>query len=106
MELAQAAMAHVRVFVIAENAQALTSLEMSKPVKNVLTQLFHLMSLSWIFKYSGDFQVHGGLRQEHLNYLNEKRVKLLSELRPLAVSLVDSFDNHDQARGPCPAYKL
>ena len=46
-------------------------------------------------KYSGDFQIHGGLEKDHLSYLNEKYCKLLSEIRPIAVSLVDAFDNHD-----------
>ena len=95
IELSQSAMAHVRTYVIAENAQALACSDMSKPVKQVLSRLFHLMALKWIFQYSGDFQIHGGLRHDHLKYLNEKMVKLLSEVRPVAVSLVDCFDHHD-----------
>ena len=46
-------------------------------------------------KYSGDFQIHGGLGKDHLTSLSEKYCKLLSEIRPIAVSLVDAFDNHD-----------
>ena len=46
-------------------------------------------------KYSGDFQIHGELGKDHLTHLNEKYCKLLSEIRPIAVSLVDAFDNHD-----------
>ena len=97
IELTKSAMAHVRYFVIAENSRALYTTKMSSEVKNILTKLFHVMAIYWIQKYSGDFQLFGHLTVEHLNLLDEKFVKLLAEIRPIAVSLVDSFDIHDQS---------
>ena len=97
IELTKAAMAHTRYFVIAEHTLALECIPMSKPVKNVMRLMLQVMAISWIFKYSGDFQIHAGLTQQDLNYFNQRIVKFLAEIRPFAVSLVDSFDIHDQS---------
>lgn len=97
LELTQAASAHVRYFVIAENARAIYSNPLSAEVKHVLTKLFHLMSLTWIARFAGDFQIFGGLSPSDLKSFNRKFTGILSELRPIAVSLVDAFDIHDQS---------
>ena len=95
IELTQAAMAHTRYYVISENAHALYSIKMSPEVKKVLTQLFHLISIHWIMRFSGDFQIYGGLGKEELALLQLKFNQLLGDLRPIGVSLVDAFDIHD-----------
>ncbi len=97
IQLTECAMAHVRCFVIAENASALYSHNLSGEVRKVLQQLFHVMSIWWILKYSGDFQVHGGLSPDHLTELRGKFSKLLAQIRPIAVSLVDAFDFRDES---------
>lgn len=97
LELTQAASAHVRYFVIAENARAIFATQMSKEVKNVLIKVFHLMSLTWIARFAGDFQIFGGLSPQDLKDFNGKFCRILAELRPMAVSLVDAFDIHDQS---------
>ena len=77
-------MAHTRYFVMSEHALALASLDMSKPVKKIMTQMYQIMAISWISKYSGDFQIHAGLTLEDLNYLNQRLVNYLAEIRPIA----------------------
>ncbi len=61
IELSRAAMAHIRYFVIWENARIFLTTKLSVPVKTVLRQLFDLMAISWIFKHAGDFMTHAKL---------------------------------------------
>ena len=77
-------MAHTRYFVIAEHTLALESTQMSKPVKKVMKLMLQVMSISWIFKYSGDFQIHAGLTHQDLAYFNQRLVTFLAEIRPIA----------------------
>ena len=84
IELTKAAMAHTRYFVIAEHTLALESTQMSKPVKKVMKLMLQVMSISWIFKYSGDFQIHAGLTHQDLAYFNQRLVTFLAEIRPIA----------------------
>lgn len=97
IEFSQAAMAHIRYYVVAEYARTLIREEVSPPVKLVLRQLFHLMAIVWTLRYSGDFALYSGLKEEHLRYLRDKMNGVLAAIRPIAVSLVDSFDLHDQS---------
>ena len=82
---------------LAENTQVLIESKATKPIKTLLKDCLHLMALSWIFKYAGDFQIYCQLTNEHLEYLKKHMNALLSKLRPIAVSIVDSFDIHDQS---------
>ena len=82
---------------LAENTQVLIQSKATKPIKTLLKDCLHLMALSWIFKYAGDFQIYCQLTNEHLEYLKKHMNALLSKLRPIAVSIVDSFDIHDQS---------
>jgi hypothetical protein len=51
-----------------ENAKIFLTTKLSPPVKRVLRQLFDLMAVWWILKYSGDFQIHAGLKLDHLKF--------------------------------------
>ena len=84
IELTRAAMAHTRYFVIAEHTLALECIPMSPPVKKVMKLMLQVTAISWIFKYSGDFQLHAGLTQADLTYFNQRLVKFLAEIRPIA----------------------
>ena len=55
------------------------------------------MSITWILRYSGDFQLHGGLTPPDLQSFQSQFCDLLSEIRPIAVSSVDAFDIHDHS---------
>ena len=84
IELTRAAMAHTRYFVIAEHALALECIPMSPPVKKIMKLMLQVTAISWIFKFSGDFQLHAGLTQADLTYFNQRLVKFLAEIRPIA----------------------
>ena len=58
VELAAAAMAHIRHFVVKTNAKALREAELSPEVRAILTDLFKVLAFSWMQTYFGDFLRH------------------------------------------------
>jgi acyl-CoA oxidase len=61
----------------------------------VLTDLAHLFALYWIEKDIGDFLEDGYFSQEKAAWVRSSVLKLLDEVRPNAVPLVDAFDISD-----------
>ena len=80
---------------LAENARVIHQCEASKPIKSLLKDCLHLMALTWMFKYSGDFQTYAQLSPKNFEFMRKQMNTLLSKLRPIAVSIVDAFDIHD-----------
>jgi len=94
--LTQAALAHCRTFVICEFSSAVQNSSLSSEVRCVLSSLFQLLSISWILESGQSPLRHASLTFSDLDSLNKRQVELFSQLRPQAVSLVDSFDFRDE----------
>ena len=63
VELTHLSLSHIRAFVIEQYADVLmTNERMSQPIKNILTQLFQILAISWMMKFSGDFMRHSQLK--------------------------------------------
>ena len=62
VDLASAAMASIRHYVVKTNADALASGQYSPAVKGILTDLFHILCYSWIQRHSGDFMRHTNIK--------------------------------------------
>jgi len=91
----EAADAHARSFVISEFAQGLSRASVSPNLKGVMSNLYRLLSTSWILQNSAEFLRYGNLTFEHLDQLRQDRDQLLTLIRPNAVGLVDAFDIRD-----------
>jgi len=63
--------------------------------KAVLSRLLYLFGMFWIEKDMGDFVEDGYLNQAQAADVRAEVVALINELRPDAVSLVDSWDFSD-----------
>ena len=94
--LTEAAQAHGRSFVISEFSQAVANSPVSYKLRGILSNLFQLMAVSWILEDPSNFLRFANLEFSHLDQLAQRRVTLLSIIRPLAVPLVDSFDFRDE----------
>ena len=68
----------------------------SSALRTILSRLLQLLAISWILQCAHSFLRHAGLDFPTLDSLSERRAELLAELRPQAVSLVDSFDLRDE----------
>ena len=76
IELAKASLAHVRYFVIKVFADNLSQdiISMSKPLKDILMELFELLACTWIQQNFGDFLRHSTMQVMiskcyHCNYI-------------------------------------
>jgi len=96
MVLVAAATAHGRSFVISEFSQGVANSPVSSKLRTILSNLFQLMAISWILENPANFLRFANLEFSHLDQLAQRRNSLLSTIRPLAVSLVDSFDFRDE----------
>ena len=97
--LAEAAKAHGRCFVISQFFAFIQDYQISSGLKLVLSSLFKLLAITWILENSSNFIRYAGLDFAMLDQLLLKRNRLLSEIRPISVSLVDSFDFRDEVLG-------
>ena len=61
VELASAAMASIRHYVVKTNAEALTR-QYSSAVLGILTDLFYLLCYSWVQQHFGDFMRHTDIK--------------------------------------------
>eukprot|EP00095_Tigriopus_kingsejongensis_P009257 maker-scaffold922_size80897-snap-gene-0.22 protein:Tk09257 transcript:maker-scaffold922_size80897-snap-gene-0.22-mRNA-1 annotation:"probable peroxisomal acyl-coenzyme a oxidase 1" len=96
VELGAAALAHLRAVVMSEFARLAQNPQHSEGLRKVLNQLFGLAGLSWVHQFSGDFLRFSNTKEGHLAFAQDKLLTLLSEIRPIAVSIVDAFDIPDE----------
>ncbi|TRY67780.1 hypothetical protein TCAL_02920 [Tigriopus californicus] len=97
VQLSLAALATVRAHVVSEFATAVENPSISEPLRNILRDLFELLALAWIQRFSGDFLQYGGAQAVQISWVQERILVLLAQIRPIAVSVVDAFDIPDEA---------
>ncbi|KAF5294484.1 hypothetical protein FQR65_LT01610 [Abscondita terminalis] len=98
IELAAAAEAHGRAFVISTYFKAMedTKKMVSKSLRMVLMQLLDLYCVTSVFRCLGDILRFTQINDKSIEDLQLWLEELLSVLRPNAVGLVDSFDVRDE----------
>lgn len=94
--LVVAAEFHARCFLVRKFCDQLSKPELSSELRNVLGALCELYGVYWLLKYLGHFLLHSNVRSTDVPSLMNWQEKLLEEIRPNAVSLVDSFDIDDE----------
>ncbi|KAL4226800.1 Peroxisomal acyl-coenzyme A oxidase 1 [Mactra antiquata] len=97
--LVRAARAHIHLTVIdiyiskVDNLRYTHSTELSK----VMTELCNFFVIYGIVQETGDFLEMETIGLQQLEWLRQQEMDLLAVIRPNAVSLVDSFDLHDES---------
>jgi len=95
VQLSQSAKAHVRAFIIKTFADAVERAP-DASLKRVLRILFELYSLGGILARTGIFLEDGFMSKQQMEYIRQRVVQLLAEIRPMAVQIVDAFDFRDR----------
>ncbi|KAG8190495.1 hypothetical protein JTE90_006669 [Oedothorax gibbosus] len=94
IDLIAAAKAHVQYFIAQKYVDWVQKSNVSRNLKEVLTQLCYLHLLQNICEQPGHFMMVG-LTEDRLNKMHNYMLEMLELLRPNAVALVDAFDFHD-----------
>lgn len=94
--LVLASEAHGRAFLVQRFCDVLSDTSISQPLRNVLGALCELYAVYWLLKNLGHFLVHSNIRTADVKGIMDWQDALLEEIRPNAVSLVDSFDIADE----------
>ena len=94
--LVEAATAHGRSFVISEFSQGVANSPVSLKLKKILSNLFQLFAISWILEAPANFLRFANIEFSHIDQLVQRRDSLLTNIRPLPVPRVDSFDFRDE----------
>lgn len=81
----------VRNFLVALQTDSALSAPQFKPIVNVLKTLAYLFALHTMEKELSEFLLSGYVSSEQSAMLKEQVIKLLEEVRPQAVGLVDAF---------------
>nr|CAD7596178.1 unnamed protein product [Timema genevievae] len=95
IELTQCAEAHCRAILVNNFVQTLETFKVSDSLHLVLTQLCELYAVHWVLQKSGDF-LRVSTSRDDINNLQTWLETLLAQIRPNAVSIVDSFDICDE----------
>lgn len=98
VELAAAAEAHCHLYVIEAFVEKISNLS-DASVSAVLYLLFELYAAFGISNSAAELLADGYLSSQQLDIVNERILHLLTEIRPNAVGLVDSFDFTDRLLG-------
>uniref|UniRef100_A0A023FBQ9 Acyl-coenzyme A oxidase n=1 Tax=Triatoma infestans TaxID=30076 RepID=A0A023FBQ9_TRIIF len=94
--LVQCAEAHCRTFLVDCFYEEIKTVNVSPALKKVLTQLCELYAVYHLLKKLGLFLMYSDVRVGDVPSLQEWQDKLLEDLRPNAVTLVDGFDICDE----------
>ncbi|OQR79175.1 peroxisomal acyl-coenzyme A oxidase 1-like [Tropilaelaps mercedesae] len=89
-----AAQACIQYYLAKNYVQWVARSQVSPELRHVLAQLAQLYLLQCVYEHSGRF-LQAGLTSEDLTAVSSLMTRLLDDLRPNAVPLVDSFDLHD-----------
>ncbi|XP_015587511.1 probable peroxisomal acyl-coenzyme A oxidase 1 [Cephus cinctus] len=97
IELAQAAEAHCRGFIVMRFTESVKSLNtVSKELHAVLVQLCEVYAIYWVLQRVGDFLRFSCLNAEDVPSLQKCLEEALLAIRPNAVGIVDGFDIRDE----------
>ncbi|VVC41119.1 Acyl-coenzyme A oxidase, N-terminal,Acyl-CoA oxidase/dehydrogenase, central domain,Acyl-CoA [Cinara cedri] len=96
IKLTKAAEAHCRLFVIKSFATTVKTAKLSAELMIVLTDLCELICAHWILNQLGDFLQYSNLKRRDVSSIEYLLEDCFKRIRPVAVSLVDSFDIHDE----------
>ncbi|ESO91273.1 hypothetical protein LOTGIDRAFT_105863 [Lottia gigantea] len=99
INLVKAAQVHSHLSTVLAFITSLDNLISSQPIKSALTLLCQFYAIYGITNNSGDFIETSSISVYQLELLRAEEIKLLSEIRPDAVALVDAFDIHDETHG-------
>ncbi|XP_033640551.1 peroxisomal acyl-coenzyme A oxidase 1-like isoform X1 [Asterias rubens] len=94
--LIRAANAHCHLSVVQTFYSALESMDAPPAVRKAMMTMFHVYAIHGISENRGDFLQDGYLTGQQLDLIDCQLIRLLVEVRPNAVALVDSFDFHDK----------
>ncbi|KAF4526156.1 hypothetical protein B566_EDAN008192 [Ephemera danica] len=98
VQLVEAAEAHCRAFLVERYVEALHTrmIELSPELRAVMQQLCKLYCVYWTLRKRGDFLQHTSMNINDVTALEDWQSRLLAQLRPNAVGLVDAFDFRDE----------
>ncbi|XP_071960149.1 peroxisomal acyl-coenzyme A oxidase 1-like [Antedon mediterranea] len=96
VQLVNCGKAHMQYFVLSSFVERLTDLQTTFAIKTKLNELCQLFGLYYITRNRADFMMDGYLTQGQISEATEIYLKVLSSIRPEAVSLVDAFDYRDE----------
>ncbi|XP_067010660.2 acyl-coenzyme A oxidase 1 [Anabrus simplex] len=96
IELAQCAEAHCRAFIVEKFVDTLPTLNISDPLRAVLTHLCELYAVFWLLQRSGDFLRYSCVTARDMDSIQLWLETLLIQIRPNAVGIVDGFDICDE----------
>ncbi|KAK6176957.1 hypothetical protein SNE40_015158 [Patella caerulea] len=96
IQLVRSAQVHSHMSIVKAFITSVQSLVLSPVLKQVLHRLCVFYCLYGIINNSGDFIETSSINLNQLELMREEEIKLLSQIRPDAVSLVDAFDIHDE----------
>ncbi|XP_052676453.1 peroxisomal acyl-coenzyme A oxidase 1-like isoform X2 [Crassostrea angulata] len=99
VQLVRAARAHLLYCMMVDYKEGMNQLQISVPVSKALNNLLVFFTVFNIVKNAGDFLETESIGLPQMEWLKETEVKMLAEIRPDAVSLVDAFDIHDNTHG-------
>ncbi|XP_022652853.1 peroxisomal acyl-coenzyme A oxidase 1-like isoform X2 [Varroa destructor] len=94
VDLCRAAQACIQYYLAKNYVQWVSRSQVTPELRLVLAQLAQLYLLHGIYEHHGRF-LQVGLSAEDLTAISSLITRLLDDLRPNAVPLVDSFDLHD-----------
>ncbi|XP_022088710.1 peroxisomal acyl-coenzyme A oxidase 1-like isoform X1 [Acanthaster planci] len=93
--LIRAANAHCHLAVVEIFLSALQRSEAPEAIKKVLMTMFQMYAIHGLSEYRGEFLQDGYLTGQQLDAIDRILIRLLKEIRPNAVTLVDAFDIDD-----------
>ncbi|XP_072022015.1 peroxisomal acyl-coenzyme A oxidase 1-like isoform X2 [Amphiura filiformis] len=99
LHLLRAGQAHCHLYVVDNFFSAVAELAAPDSVKEVLQALASLYAVHGIIQNRGEFLYDGYLTGDQLAMADRQLIALLGTIRPNAVTLVDSFDIHDDILG-------
>ncbi|XP_041481876.1 peroxisomal acyl-coenzyme A oxidase 1-like isoform X1 [Lytechinus variegatus] len=96
MYLIKAAMAHCHLYCVESFFDGVNSTDASQPAVDALMSLCQLYAIFGISQNKGDLLQDGYINGEQIDMLERQLIDLLAIIRPIAVTLVDSYDIPDK----------